>query len=376
MAADDARAGGILMATDAPALALLLATRPGASLPGAAHGAAIGAVPDEPGVVVLPEAPIVQAVAADLDGDGGARVVRLVRGARGCRSSPRSGAEAGSGWALVAAMPVECRASHPVGTGSTGDLGRAPVRLLVRRVGRAIERVTVVQASRTSRRPDVGEPCCLLLDDLDAGAMALLLRPVSEPSGGRRCDLLSSTSTATAPMSCSRPSRCRRWARSSSRSRRASTAGSTIGFGPPVDDAAPVRIRRLAVSCSATATACRATRSRSCSTIGTPGSVGSAWRRRSARAEDAGGIVGGRRPSPCRSAADVASPSSIGGRRHGRTWPPGERPVSAASAVSSIRMPRCSAPWPMKGRATAGRTSRPRGAVHRLGLPDLLPLGA
>ena len=41
---------------------------------------AIGAVPDEPGSFVLPDAQILQSVVADLDGDGRRELVRLVRG--------------------------------------------------------------------------------------------------------------------------------------------------------------------------------------------------------------------------------------------------------------------------------------------------------
>ena len=65
------------MLLPAALLALFLA----ASLPGAAQGTAIAAVPDEPGVVVLPDATILQSVAADVDGDGRREVVRLIVGA-------------------------------------------------------------------------------------------------------------------------------------------------------------------------------------------------------------------------------------------------------------------------------------------------------
>ncbi|HEX7196096.1 MAG TPA: hypothetical protein VF364_04580, partial [Candidatus Limnocylindria bacterium] len=65
------------MLVSAALLALLLVT----PLPGRAPAEAVAVVPGEPGVVVLPDAAILQTVAADLDADMRREVVRLVRGA-------------------------------------------------------------------------------------------------------------------------------------------------------------------------------------------------------------------------------------------------------------------------------------------------------
>ena len=64
------------MLLPATLLALLLA----APVSGPAQATAVAAVPDEPGVVILPDAPILQTVVADVDADGRREVVRLVVG--------------------------------------------------------------------------------------------------------------------------------------------------------------------------------------------------------------------------------------------------------------------------------------------------------
>src|SRR5688500_182153 len=64
-----------------PALIVLLTLSVAAPMtPPSPPPTAIPAVPDEPGAFVLPDAPILQTVAADLDADGRRELVRLVRG--------------------------------------------------------------------------------------------------------------------------------------------------------------------------------------------------------------------------------------------------------------------------------------------------------
>lgn len=123
---------------------------------------AIGAVPDEPGVVVLPDAPILQTVAADLDGDGRRELVRLVRG-DGEAALAEVWVERGPTWAMLG-EPVEVVPPSRIGARIDDVYAATPVRLLVRRVaGR--ERVTVASQPHFEEI-DVGEPCCLLLHDL------------------------------------------------------------------------------------------------------------------------------------------------------------------------------------------------------------------
>jgi hypothetical protein len=139
---------------------------------------AVTRVPDEPGTIVLPDdLATLQAVAADLDGDGVRDLIRLV--------GPDDGAiwieawsDGGDGWRLMAAP-----ASAVPGTAGQAELayvGR-PVRLLVRRVD-GEDRVTLV------RQPDFSEPddpdeCCLLLEDLEIAGNSIRLNSVAEPDG-------------------------------------------------------------------------------------------------------------------------------------------------------------------------------------------------
>jgi hypothetical protein len=132
---------------------------------------AMGAVPDEPGAFVLPDAPILQTVAADLDGDGRRELIRLIRGDDDAALA-EVWVERGSSWALLG-EPVEVVPPSRVGTRIDPVFQATPVRLLVRRVDGA-ERVTVASQPHFEEI-DVGEPCCLLLHDL-----------VIEPGGGAR----------------------------------------------------------------------------------------------------------------------------------------------------------------------------------------------
>lgn len=145
---------------------------------------AIATVPDEPGAFVLPDAPILQTVAADLDGDGRRELVRLIRG-EGDAALAEVWVERGSSWAQLG-DPVEVVPPSRVGTRIDPVFQATPVRLLVRRVDGA-ERVTVASQPHFEEI-DIGEPCCLLLHDL-----------VIEPGGGaRRVEVADSSDFADA----------------------------------------------------------------------------------------------------------------------------------------------------------------------------------
>ena len=145
-----------------PAPMLLLALLVAAPIPLPPLPTAIGAVPEESGAFVLPDAPILQTVVADLDGDGRREVVRLVRGG-GDAVLAEVWVERGPRWALLG-NPVEVVPPARVGPRLDEVFQATPVRLLVRRVAGA-ERVTVASQPHFEEI-DVGEPCCLLLHDL------------------------------------------------------------------------------------------------------------------------------------------------------------------------------------------------------------------
>jgi hypothetical protein len=158
--------------------ALLLALLLAASLLGVGESSASVAVPDEPGVVVLPDAPMLQSVAADVDGDGRREVVRLVVGAGDAVLAEVWGLGT-QGWQLRG-DPVEVVPPSRIGTRIDRVYQSTPVRLLVRHVAGA-ERVTVASQPHFEEI-DIGEPCCLLLHDLAIADGVALRRPVSGPS--------------------------------------------------------------------------------------------------------------------------------------------------------------------------------------------------
>jgi hypothetical protein len=132
-------------------------------------GPALVAIPDEPGAQVLVEASIYQAVAADLDGDGGREIVVLTHG-DGSVISASAWRETESGWRPVGA-PIEVVPGATIpGIASLGS----PIRLVVRHVDRE-ERVTLVRQPAHGGEGDE-ESCCLLIDDLllDSGGLRLV----------------------------------------------------------------------------------------------------------------------------------------------------------------------------------------------------------
>lgn len=154
-------------------LALLLAVPLAAPRP----VAAIAIIPEEPGVVVLPTAAILQTVAADVDDDGQREVVRLVRGPGDAVLAEVWGLDA-DGWRLRG-EPAEVVQASRVGTRIDRVYQSTPVRMLVRRVA-GVERVTVASQPHFDEI-DVGEPCCLIFHDLAISDGAALVRPVSGP---------------------------------------------------------------------------------------------------------------------------------------------------------------------------------------------------
>ncbi|MGQ0607834.1 MAG: hypothetical protein ACT4OQ_05140 [Chloroflexota bacterium] len=140
--------------------------------------AAIAAAPDEPGAIVLPDAAILQTVVADLDADGAREVVRLVRGDGDAVLAEVWGRSAGA-WDLRGA-PVEVVPPSRVGPRIDRVYQSTPVRLLVRLVD-GTERVTVASQPHFEEI-DVGPPCCLVLHDVGIEDGSAVRRPVSGPS--------------------------------------------------------------------------------------------------------------------------------------------------------------------------------------------------
>jgi hypothetical protein len=148
----------------------------GAALPPPAPPAVVR-VPDEPGTIVLPDRePTIQAVAADLDGDGAPELVRLMGG----RSGPlyvEAYRETDGSWASAAS-----RITAVPGAAGLGEAAyaRRPARLLLRQVaGR--DRVTLVVQPSFSEPEDERE-CCLLIHDLVLDDEALRIEQVADPS--------------------------------------------------------------------------------------------------------------------------------------------------------------------------------------------------
>jgi hypothetical protein len=140
---------------------------------------ALDALPDEPGVFVLPDAAILQTLTADVDGDGGRELLRFVRG-EGDATHVEVWVERGPRWAMLG-EPVEVVPPASVDGRLDPVYQDTPVRLLLRRVS-GEERVTVASQPHFEEI-DVGEPCCLLLHDIviEPGQVAVR-RAVANPS--------------------------------------------------------------------------------------------------------------------------------------------------------------------------------------------------
>ena len=350
------------MLLPAALLALFLA----ASLPGAAQGTAIAAVPDEPGVVVLPDAPILQSVAADVDGDGRREVVRLVVGAGDAVLAEVWG-QSTQGWQLRG-DPVEVVPPSRVGLRIDRVYQETPVRLLVRHVA-GVERVTVASQPHFEEI-DVGEPCCLILHDLAIADGVALRRPVSGPSdfadvitvidfdGDGTDELLSTESLPTAgQIEFAIEARVHRWVDGA--------------FAPPTETRLPFGSGdspfRLGDS-----DGLPGDEAAILSTIGPPGIFRIRLTEGDRLIQEAGRIVADQAVAvPLDGGRGIAVVGPVVGLMVAE-WPPGEV-VSAASAESLVTGATIVGTVAVNGQARLVVNQPATGAVHLLGLPDLLP---
>ena len=158
--------------------AVLLGLAIGLSPTSARPSDAAGAIADEPGAIVLPDAPLLQAVAADMDGDGSRELVRLVRGPDDAAFVEAFALGTG-GWASVG-EPVEVLPASRSGPRINSVYAGVPLRLLVHRVAGA-ERVLVASQPRFNEI-DSGPPCCLVLDEVLIEDGELRRVSVSQPT--------------------------------------------------------------------------------------------------------------------------------------------------------------------------------------------------
>lgn len=158
--------------------AALLALAIGLSPVSARPADSTGPIADEPGAVVLPDAPTLEAVAADLDGDGSRELVRLVLDESDLPFVEAYGLGV-DGWAMLG-EPVLVL-PRPSGPGGDPDYTNVPVRLLVHDVAGA-ERVVIARQPRLDDSED-GPACCLLLHELRLEGDELRHAPVAEPTG-------------------------------------------------------------------------------------------------------------------------------------------------------------------------------------------------
>ena len=346
--------------------AALLALFLGASLPVAAQGTAIAAVPDEPGVVVLPDAPILQSVAADVDGDGRREVVRLVVGAGDAVLAEVWG-QSTQGWQLRG-DPVEVVPPSRVGLRIDRVYQATPVRLLVRHVA-GVERVTVASQPHFEEI-DVGEPCCLILHDLAIADGVALRRPVSGPSdfadvitvidfdGDGTDELLSTESLPTAgQIEFAIEARVHRWVDGA--------------FAPPTETRLPFGSGdspfRLGDS-----DGLPGDEAAILSTIGPPGIFRIRLTEGDRLIQEAGRIVADQAVAvPLDGGRGIAVVGPVVGLMVAE-WPPGEV-VSAASADSLVTGATIVGTVAVNGQARLVVNQPATGAVHLLGLPDLLP---
>lgn len=127
-------------------------------------------IPTEPGAAVLVEGALIQAVAADLDGDG-AREVLVLAGGNGDGSATLDAwreREDGA-WAR---LPNGLTVVSPAAPATPAALD-SPVRLIVRRID-GVDRVTLL------RQAGDDAACCLTVQDVVATDAGLQLRPVAE----------------------------------------------------------------------------------------------------------------------------------------------------------------------------------------------------
>jgi len=158
-------------------LAIALAGPPSLG-PGTAHRPAVGSIPAEEGAVLVPNVPTLQALAADVDGDGRRELVRLIRDEESATLVDvwRLG---DAGWGQ-AADPVEVLPPAQRGAREDRVYAEASLRMLAWHDG-IRERVLVASQPRFEIL-DTGPACCLLLDELSLGPDGLGLSPIAQPS--------------------------------------------------------------------------------------------------------------------------------------------------------------------------------------------------
>jgi hypothetical protein len=127
-------------------------------------------IPAEPGAVVLSEGAILQAVAADVTGDGAREVVVLSGGNPDGSVTLDAWTERRDGaWSR---LPNGLTVVAPAAPATPAALD-SPVRLVVRRIDGA-DRVTLL------RQPGGDAACCLVVQDVVATESGLRLKPVAE----------------------------------------------------------------------------------------------------------------------------------------------------------------------------------------------------
>ena len=135
----------------------------------AASVSPVVAIPDEPGTATILDAPIFQAVVADLDRDEVGEIVALVRPSDGLMAVVAF-RETTDGWAVVGdPTPVQFAGAGPLQWSGT------PARLVVREAG-GRDVVSIVRQPRSTEL-DLEAECCLVVDDLVLGTDGLRLAP-------------------------------------------------------------------------------------------------------------------------------------------------------------------------------------------------------
>ncbi|MDQ3691958.1 MAG: hypothetical protein M3406_18370 [Chloroflexota bacterium] len=347
-----------------PTVLLLLSVI--APMPGPEHPSSIAAVPDEPGTVVLPDASILQTVAADVDEDGRREVVRLVRGDGEAVLAEVWGQDAAT-WRMRG-EPVEVVPPSRVGTRIDPVYQSTPVRLLVRRVDGA-ERVTVASQPHFEQI-DVGPPCCLILHDLAIDGGSAVRRSVSGPSdfstavlvidfdGDGTDELLSTLSLPPAgDISYPIEARVHRWDG-------AGFADPTVTLLPVGSGDSPIRL--------ADSDGVPGDEAAIISTLGPPGVFRIRLAADDQLALDAGGITVDQAVAvPLDAGRGIAVVGPVVGLMVA-AWPPGE-PVSAPVAQSLVRDGRIVGSAIVDARERLVVHEPDSDALHLLGLPDLLP---
>src|SRR5688500_7441865 len=353
---------GLPMLVSAALLALLLVT----PLPERPPLEAVAVVADEPGAIVLPDAAILQTVAVDLDGDRRREVVRLVRGQDEAILAEVWG-QADGRWRLRG-EPVEVVPPGRVGTRIDPVYQATPVRLVVRHVDGA-ERVSVVSQPHFEEI-DVGPPCCLLISDLTVEDAVPVRRSVADPADfadavividldGDGTDELLSTQSLPPEGDIGFPilARVHRW--------------SDGAFGPPTET-------RLSVGSGDSpfrlgdSDGVPGEEAAIISTLGPQGIFRIRLAADDALVLDAGAVV-----------ADQAIAVPLGDQRGvalagpvvGLTvaaWPPGE-PIGGPSAESLVGDARLVGSVTVLDQPRLVVAQPSTGAIHLLGLPDLLP---